>query len=112
MSIASSYVSKINSIDEALKRANTHIKTLKTEKKQAQERLYKYMVSKKLEEYEGVTLKKIAPKQKVVRKKENEKKQDAMKLFSDIGVDDPETLYTTFVETVLKKKNETMEGEE
>lgn len=93
------YIREIESIDEALKRVNKHAKELRAKKNASRERLYKWMEHNHVEEYKGYTTKKLAPKPKIKRKKPKEKKESAVRLFSEIGVDDPEALWEAFLET-------------
>jgi hypothetical protein len=89
-------IRQIRDIDEALSRLNPQVRELREKKKAAQERLYKWMVSHHLETFEGVSRKKIAPRPKIVRKKEAEKKRDAIQLFQSVGVNDPGELWEEF----------------
>lgn len=99
MSTGEGYVRQIKDIDSALKRMNEQTKTLRSQRNQAKQRLYQWMKARGYEEYEGYNLNKIVPKPKVPRKKAKEKKEDAMKLFKEIGVNDPEELWTAFQNT-------------
>ena len=99
MSNGEAYIRQIGGIDEALKRLNTETKTLREKKKTAKRRLYEWMKSRGLEEFQGYKLTKITPKPKLPRKKAKEKKEDALRLFKEIGVDDPEELWTAFQHT-------------
>ena len=93
------FINQIRTIDSTLSRLNPQIASLRKKKREAQERLYKWMAARQLEEYEGVKIKKITPKPKAVRKKKDEKKRDAIALFQTIGVNDPEGLYESFQRT-------------
>ena len=87
------YIREIESIDEALKRLNTRVKELKAKKQLSRERLYRWMESHHTEEYKGYSARKLAPRPKSVRKRAKEKKADAMRLFSEVGITDPEEFW-------------------
>jgi hypothetical protein len=99
MSLPEGYVRQIKSLDEALHRHNEQTKNIREQRNKAKERLYKWMKSHNLEEYQGYKLNKLAPRPKVPRKKTREKKEDALRLFTNIGVDDPEELWVAFQRT-------------
>jgi len=99
MSNGEGYIRQISSIDEALKRLNAETKALRTQRTLTKQRLYEWMKSRRLDEYQGYNIDKIVPKPKIPRKKAKEKKEDAMRLFKDIGVDDPEELWVAFQNT-------------
>lgn len=99
MSNGEGYVRQIKSIDAALKRLNQETKQLRLQRNTAKQRLYDWMKSRGFEEYEGYKLVKIAPKPKLPRKKAKQKKEDAVRLFSSIGVDDPEELWVAYQAT-------------
>jgi|WetSurMetagenome_2_1015567.scaffolds.fasta_scaffold449112_1 hypothetical protein len=105
------YVRNIDSINESIKRHNGQLKILRTKKLESQERLAIYMEKHGIEEYKGYKLAKIKPKQKLPQKKKKEKKSDAIKLFSEIGVDDPEALWEEFQRT-QKYKLPSSDGED
>jgi hypothetical protein len=89
------YCRELKNIEAALKRSNEQVKQLRAKKKLNQERLYTYMVRHGLEEYEGYKLSKITPRPKVIRKKAKDKKADAISLFSQVGIPDPEDFWAT-----------------
>jgi len=99
MSTQDGYVRQIKSIDEALKRLNDQTRTLRKQRQFAKEHLYEWMKARNLDEYQGYNINKIAPKPKIIRKKPKEKKEDALRLFTTIGVDDPEELWIAFQRT-------------
>ena len=99
MSNADGYIRQISSIDEALKRLNGETKQLRKQRAIAKQRLYEWMKARGHEEYHGYRLTKIAPKPKIPKKKAKEKKEDALRLFKDIGVDDPEEFWNAFQNT-------------
>lgn len=99
MSAAEGYVRQIKSLDDALRRHNEQTKIIRVQRTKAKERLYKWMKSNNQDEYQGYKIDKLAPRPKVPRKKTKEKKEDALRLFSTIGVDDPEELWIAFQRT-------------
>lgn len=92
-------VREINSIKEELKRINQRAKLLRTQKKEAESRLYRYMLRNDLEKYEGITLKSIEPKQPRPRKPVKAKKKDALALFYEVGIPDPDSFWEEFQQT-------------
>jgi hypothetical protein len=106
MNSAKSYLREINSVSEALSRLNLEVKKLRQKKKTAENHLFTLMDKYGYEEYEGIKKSKIAPKQKIKKKKADEKKADAMKLFTDIGIQDPEDFWDKFQQTQVIPKEE------
>ena len=94
MSNANAYVKEINSLNCEIKRLNAHLKKLRIQKREKQDLLYKYMEKNNLEKYNGITLKSVKPKQKTRRKPESAKKKDALKLFQEVGINNPENFYS------------------
>ena len=105
-----SYLTKINNINDEIKRRNSYIKTLREKKKQTEELMYKYMKKRGMTEYEvqveritpktkkvtkktkKIVLENIEPKEakeKKVRKSKKEKRGDTIKYLTDLGVNDP-----------------------
>lgn len=97
------YVRQITSLNESLGRYTLLVKDLKKQKLLAQSRLYEHMKKHDLEEYQGIKIAKIAPKPKVVRVKDRDKKAKAVELFSQLGLNDPEGVYET-LRTLQKPK--------
>lgn len=95
-STADSYVRQIKELDSALKRLNIQTKEIRRKKKEAETRLYMWMVKNNVEKHGNVTLKKIAPRSASKRKPAKQKKADALSLFTQIGVNDPEQLWEEF----------------
>ena len=118
--MAEPYIRQIKSIDEAIKRLNSQLKDLRKQKAISQTRLYEYMRRNNMEETGGVKLKKITPKPKMMRKKEKEKKEDAVHYFESLGLNDPEGTWDRLRElnkpkpfsNEEKKKEDSSEGEE
>ena len=105
-----SYLKKINSINDEIKRRNAYIKTLRDKKRQTEELMYKYMQKRGMNEYEvqvervtpktkkvtkrtkKIVLENIAPKEakeKKVRRSKKEKRGETIKYLTDLGVNDP-----------------------
>lgn len=101
-----SYVKEIQSIKEELKRINSHAKKLREQKKAAEKRLYQYMKNNDLPKYEGITIKSITPKEAKPRKPAKAKKSDAINLFYQIGVPDPESFWDEFQQTQRYEEGE------
>lgn len=99
MTTPEGYIRQISSIEDALKRHNQQVKDLRQKQRLAKNHLYEWMKSKGLEEYQGYTIKKVAPRPKIPRKKAKDKKEDALRLFSDIGVNDPEEFWEALQRT-------------
>lgn len=94
----SAYASEIHSINSELKRMNTKSKKLREQKKKASLGLYNYMVKNHLDEYSGIKLSSIEPKQKKQTKSKNRKKEDAIVALCQLGVRNPEEIYQTILE--------------
>lgn len=97
------YVKSINSLNETIKRHSEVIKKLKEQRKLYENKLFVFMEKNKMEEYEGIKIDKIRPKPPVVKKKAKEKRDETLKLFSQIGVDDPNELFK-LTESIRKSK--------
>lgn len=98
-----SYVNSIKNINESIKKINENVKKLKEQRKIHEHRLFLFMQKNKLEEYEGIKIDKIRPKPAIQKKKAKEKKEETIKLFSEIGVDDPTELFK-LTESIRKSK--------
>lgn len=103
------YIRQLKDLDSALKNYTLKMKQLRDQKKQVNSNLYNFMIKHNLEEYQGIKLQKITPKEKVKRKKAKEKKEDALKLFYEIGIQNPESFWESLQKT---QKPKTEEGEE
>lgn len=111
-STADSYVRQIAELDAALKRLNAQTKEIRRKKKEAETRLHAWMVKNNVEKYGKVTIKKITPRGASKRKPAKQKKADALSLFTQIGVNDPEKLWEEFQMTqkVYTPKTDDEEG--
>lgn len=103
------YVRNLKSINESIKRHSDQLKTLREKKKAAEDRLYRYMSKNNLDEYQGYKISKLTPKKKIKRKPEKEKKQDAIDLFCQNGIQDPETFWEQLKSTQKYKDPEANE---
>ena len=99
MSNPEAYVQEIDSLTAEIKRLNTHVKNLREQRKVAQGHLYNYMESHSLEKYRNHTIASVRPRPKKPRKPESQKKQDAIELFREAGIPDPESFFTEFKAT-------------
>jgi hypothetical protein len=101
--MAERYLYEINSIDTELKRVTEHTKALKLQRSKAMSGLYSYMTSNNLQKVgEGknaITINKCAPKIKKKTKPKKYKRDDAINLFRDAGIPDPESFYLDFEKT-------------
>lgn len=92
-STADSYVRQISDIETAIKRLNKQTSELRKKKKEAEVRLHSWMVKNGIEEYSNIKIKKVTPKPKAKRKPAKKKKEDTIRLFTEIGINDPEEMY-------------------
>lgn len=111
-----SYVREINSLDTEIKRLNAIVKRLREQKRQAQTNLHSYMVSRGLEQVgegkQAITIRKCAPpKPRPKTKPKKDRKAEAIELFRDAGIPDPNSFYEQF-ESIQKAKLEQAESEE
>jgi hypothetical protein len=101
---AEGYLQEINSINTELQRLNSHTKSLKLQKSRAMKGLYNYMIAHNLEKVgEGkntITLKKCTPSEPRKKSKPKpQRKEDAINLFREVGIPDPERFYIDFEKT-------------
>jgi len=93
-----SYINEIKSIDKEIKRLSIHTSNLKKRKKEVEQNLHNYMKSHNINELEGVKISKLDTK-KAPRKKPSEKKRDALALFREVGIPNPDEFWNEFVTT-------------
>ena len=110
MSNPDAYIREINSLDQEIKRLNARLKILRNQKKDKQKLLYKYMIKNKLESYGGKTIASIRPRDTIHRKTEKQKKQEAIILLREAGIEDPESFYNEFKEKLKSKPDEKIES--
>ena len=99
MSRAESYAREINSLNTEIKRLNGKLKSLREQKKKAESNLYYRMQRDGSQKIEGITIKSVTPKERKKRKPISQKKADAIDLFKEIGVTDPEDFWEEFQAT-------------
>lgn len=99
------YLVEINNIDNELKRINEHAKNLRAQKAKTMGGLRQYMISNGLEQVSDgkktISLKKCEPRKKARSKPKKQKRSDAIQLFRDAGIPNPEKFYEEF-ESVQK----------
>lgn len=95
----SGYYNEIKSLDKEIKRLNTQTRKLREQKKRAQSHLYEWMVAHDIEKYENISLKSIEPKDRRRQKPKKLRKNDAVQLFYQTGIPDPEGFWEEFQRT-------------
>jgi len=93
------YVKQLADLDVTLRRLNSKTTELRKKKKEVQTHLHAWMVRHNHDKYEGYSVAKISPKAKPKRKPAKAKKQDALALFQQVGIDDPERFWDEFTLT-------------
>lgn len=105
------YVHEIKSLRKEIKRLNGSLKVLRDQKNLTEGRLYQYMKKNGIERLDGITINSIRPhSEQLPRKKKAEKKRDAVELFQQIGVSDPEGLWVEFQATQRYQDQEEIPG--
>ncbi len=99
MSNLESYNKEIESINTEAKRLNDRLKLLRSQKHRIEVYLYDGMVRNNMEKYGKITLKSITPREKKPRKSTKAKRSDAISLFRDVGIHDPEEFWNDFQAT-------------
>ena len=113
MATADGYVHEIKSLRKEIKRLNEHMKTLRDQKNITEGYLYQYMKKNGVEKLDGITINSIKPRsEQLPRKKKSEKKRDAVVLFQNIGVADPESLWVEFQATQRYQDKEGSDSQE
>lgn len=112
-----SYLREINSIDAEIKRLNSVIKALRVQKRKAQDNLYFYMSRHKLESIsdknKSISIEKFAPpKPRVKSKPKKERKVEAIELFREAGIPNPEEFFEQLEATQKSVKNDNDEDGE
>lgn len=109
------YLYELGTIDTELKRINDHAKNLRLQRTRVLGALYRYMCANNLDKVSNgrkdITLKQCTPREKKSggTKPKKQKKQDAIELFRDAGIPNPERFYEEFEGT--QKKNNTNTNE-
>jgi len=93
------YVRQLKELSSALTRLNAQTKAIKTKQKDAKIHLAEWMERNHMEEYQGYKLAKIKPKPKVPKKPSKDRKDDALRLFNEVGIPDPTDFWDRFQET-------------
>lgn len=96
MSNPDAYVREIDSLNAEIKRLNAHLKQLREQRKIVQGHLHGHMTRQDLDKYQGHTIKSVTPRQAKPRKTESRKKADAIELFRQVGITDPEEFFDEF----------------
>jgi len=99
MNKADSYVGEIKRLDEEIKRINMRLSALREQRKEKRTLLYKHMEKNGMTKHGGITINSIRPREQTRRKPESEKKQDAIILFQEVGIENPEEFYNDFKAT-------------
>lgn len=102
---ADGYIKEIESIKKELKLLSERRKALTQRKQKLEKGLYDVMRRNQMEIYQGYKKAKLQPKptSTAPRKKKKEKYNDAIRLFTEIGVPDPEGFYEQFQKTQKSK---------
>lgn len=87
-----SLIRQMHDIDNQLSKLNSRSRELRQKKQQARARLQTLMEKRGIEEYKGYRVTTLQPKSRP-RKKQAEKKRDAIALFTQIGAPDPNGLW-------------------
>ena len=77
----STYVDEINNIESEMKRLRKRLKQLREFKIAPSKALHRYMVTNNLKIYKGITIKKITPTPKILRKPPSQKKKRCSEIF-------------------------------
>lgn len=103
---AESYVRELTSLDKEIKRQNKNIAKLKQQKAKVRGNLCTVMKNKGMESITvgDVTIKLSSLQPQKRTKTMEEKKWEAIKLFSEKGIDEPEELWDELRETQKVKK--------
>jgi hypothetical protein len=106
------YVRQLKDLASAMARHTAEIKKIREKQKEAKARLAEWMERNSHDEYHGYKLSKIKPKPKVPKKTQKDKKRDAIHLFNEIGVPDPNDFWDRFQETqkYIPPEDESKEG--
>jgi len=99
MDYGEAYVKSIAELKREISRLNSEIKKMREHKKLMQLSLYDWMNRNNLDEYNGIKKIKLLPKDPLPKKKLSQKKEDAIKLFRNAGIPDPESFYVEYQRT-------------
>lgn len=93
------FTSELRKVEGELKHYNAKVNALRKSKTNLKLQLYNYMEKHNLQELEGYTLTELKPKEKKMRKSKistTQKKQNAISLFKNVGIINPEKFYEEF----------------
>ena len=98
---AETYIKEIESLNKEIQRLNKEKKKHFDRKKKLETDLYHLMNRHNIPEYNGYKKEKLKPKIKTTmkRKKKKEKYNDAIQLFIETGIPDPESFYEELQKT-------------
>lgn len=104
------YMCELNTIDIELKRINDHAKNLRLQRTRVLGALYRYMCANNLDKVSygkrDISIKQCTPREKkITAKPKKEKKRDAIELFRDMGIPNPDKFYQEFEETQKRAPN-------
>src|SRR5438132_9157142 len=104
------YMYEIYGIDAELKRINERSKQLRIQKKRCMTGLYNYMIAHGIDRVENgkkvITLNQCDPNKKRAKTKpKKQKMEDAIYLFREIGIPNPEEFYLEFEQTQKINQN-------
>ena len=110
------YLYEIYGIDAELKRINERSKQLRSQKKRCMTGLYNYMISQGIDRVidgkKVITINQCDPNKKRAKiKPKKQKKEDAIYLFREIGIPNPEEFYMEFEQTQKINNNENNGGD-
>lgn len=94
-----SRANEIKNINKELEQLNKRKRLLIDRKKVVQQELYKYMSEHNLKNINDVKSYKIKPQESVPRKGLRSKKRDALNLFREVGIPNPEEFWNDFQKT-------------
>jgi hypothetical protein len=99
--IAESNAKQITSINKELDQLKKRQKELRNLKRKMEKELFDYMTKNNEKKILGVKMYEIKPKDRIERKGEKAKKKDAISLFKQTGIPDP-NLFWTDLQKVLR----------
>jgi len=107
MNRSAGYVREYKSIDKEIKRLSENLKSLRKQKGIVGNKIYHIMNEYHLGEIDGIKKKQLTPKTPVVRKKLKDKKNDAIHLFHQYGIPNPEEFWNELQDTQKVVVNDT-----
>jgi|GEM_PF-3901155 len=98
MGTLDSYIYTINSINDELKKLNSRCKSLRIQKKETEDHLKQEMKCRGIVEYKGIHIDNLVKKRLPIKPKK-EKREDAINLFRNTGIIQPEKLWEELEQT-------------